>query len=414
MKKRIFSLLSVILILFTMCPVGLASAKLPALSSSKYIQTYPLKTSGKIYAYTDATLKTQKKNCWIDCAKDECYIVAISGNAVKVSYPLDKGGRNTQWFKRSDFTSTNIAANQRYETFTLQVTTYRHNNGKVKYGYVGANDKAYILGKSGKYTQVIYPLTNGKWKMAWALTSEVDVAVSTDILPSSVLNSAKTKYNLSTNQFKALQSVNNYNSKILAKDKTGVLVFLFEGVGSDASASKRLNAMCVVIKNKSVLYLNKNSSTIPDYPFDASKNGGDPMPTLRSGVYSFSTVNHRGQYAALNVNGAKVVRFTTKYSSGTLSTSGSINVHRRSTDSIAPKNANWVNSAGCQLIGKAGTGKNGEYAQFAKAVGIIKSSADGNSKYTTSVSGKIIVDRSFAATYLKNIGYTAGAIKNIG
>lgn len=43
---------------------------------------------------------------------------------------------------------------------------------------------------------------------------------------------------------------------------------MFEGVGNNSSASKRMNAMCVVVKNGDIVYLNRNCSTIPDYPFN--------------------------------------------------------------------------------------------------------------------------------------------------
>ncbi len=189
--------------------------------------------------------------------------------------------------------------------------------------------------------------------------------------------------------FKALLSINSkYASKLTSSQKKGAVVFMFEGVGNNNSASKRMNAMCVLVKNGDIAYLNRNCSTIPDYPFTPSKNEGDPMPTLKSGIYTFSTVNHQGKYAALNVNGAKVVRFNSK-SSFYNSTSYGINVHRRSIDSIASSSASWVNSAGCLLIGKSGTGTSSEYASFIKTLGIVGNSASGNSKYSTSVIVKL-------------------------
>ena len=142
-----------------------------------------------------------------------------------------------------------------------------------------------------------------------------------------------------TTAYAALQSIESvYGSQLTASQRSGVVVFLFEGVGNNASASARMNAMCVVVKNGSIAYLNRNSSTIPDYPFNPAKNSGTNMPTLKAGIYTFSTVNHNGSYAALNVNGAQVVRFASKtsYADGT---SAGINVHRRSTDSIAASSA---------------------------------------------------------------------------
>ena len=213
--------------------------------------------------------------------------------------------------------------------------------------------------------------------------------------------------------YKALLSVNSkYSSKLSSTDKKGTVVFMFEGVGNNSSASKRMNAMCVLVKNGDVVFLNRNCSTIPDYPFTPSKNGGDPMPTLKSGVYNFSTVNHRG-YAALNVNGAKVVRHKSQKSYFNC-TSSQINVHRRSTDNIAPSTDNWVNSAGCLIIGKSGKASSDEYASFIKTVGIVGKNATGTTPKSNPISGKIVVDRAYAGTYLSNVGYSSGAISAIG
>lgn len=217
-----------------------------------------------------------------------------------------------------------------------------------------------------------------------------------------------------SNGYKALLSINTkYAPKLSSSQEKGTAVYLFEGVGGDSSSSKRLNAMCVVVKNGDIVYLNRNSSTIPDYPFNPAKNEGDAMPTIKSGIYSFTTVNHRSRYAALNVSNAQVVRFESKYSFYD-STSAAINVHRRDSDSIAPSDKSWVNSAGCLLVGKSGTGSSSEYASFIKALGIVKSNATAESKYSTSVKGTIVVDRAYASSYLSKVGYSSSAIKSIG
>lgn len=217
-----------------------------------------------------------------------------------------------------------------------------------------------------------------------------------------------------SNAYKALLSVNSkYAPKLSSSQQKGTVVYLFEGVGGDSSSSKRLNAMCVVVKNGDIVYLNRNSSTIPDYPFNPAKNEGTAMPTIKSGIYSFTTVNHRSKYAALNVSDAQVVRFDSK-SSFYDSTSSAINIHRRDTNSVAPSNKTWVNSAGCLLVGKSGTGSGSEYASFIKALGIVKSNATAESKLSTSVKGTVIVDRAYASSYLSKVGYSSSAIKSIG
>lgn len=215
-----------------------------------------------------------------------------------------------------------------------------------------------------------------------------------------------------SNAYRAMDKINStYAGQLSRADRSGTMVFMFEGVGNDASASKRLNAMCVVVKNGDIIYLSRNCSTIPDAPFDPSRNGGTDMPTLKSGIYSFKTVNHQRKYAALNVCGDEVLRFQNQNSYYS-STSGQINVHRRSQNYLY--SSGTPNSAGCLLVGAAGTGSSDEYARFIQALGIVSGNARGDAKYTGTVSGKIVVDRSYAYSYLISVGYPEGAIGLIG
>lgn len=216
-----------------------------------------------------------------------------------------------------------------------------------------------------------------------------------------------------SNAYTALLSLNTkYASKLSASEEQGTVVAMFEGVGSNSDAGKRLNAMALVIKNGDIVYLNRNSSTVPDYPFDPAKNEWTDMPTIKSGVHSFTTVNHRGNYAALNVTNAPVVRFNSK-SSFYSSMSTGINVHRRDSNGIPASNAGWVNSAGCLLVGQSGSNSGDEYARFIQALGIVNASANGTAKYVNYITGKIIVDRTYAYNYLNSIGYSDAAISMI-
>ena len=230
------------------------------------------------------------------------------------------------------------------------------------------------------------------------------------------LQTAASNYSIDTNSnaYEALKLINTkYASQLSASQKQGTIVLMFEGVGTSSSTSKRENAMCVVVKNGRIVYINCSSSSLPDYPFTPSKNGGDPMPTLKSGIYTFTTVNHRQQYAALHVSDASVVRFRSS-NSWYSDTSPAINIHRKSSDSIAGANQSWVNSAGCQLVGRTGISKSSDYAKFIQSVGIVNANAAGNVGYTYSVTGIYIVDRSYAYQYMRNIGYSDAAIHAIG
>ena len=303
-------------------------------------------------------------------------------------------------------------------TCNMTLSIYRP-DGSCAYTYTYNNSDNNWIGQ--KLDQA------GTWKIQCQITGALkgtntrSITVkdngSSDFIKESSLKSAAANYGIDTNSnaYAALKLINTkYAQKLSDSDKRGVLVFMFEGVGNNSSTSKRENAMCVVVKNGNIVYINRNSSSIPDYPFSPSKNDNTPMPTLKSGVYNFSTLNHKGNYAALHINGdANVVRFRSTndwYSS----TSSAINIHRKSSDSVADWNKSWVNSAGCQLIGKTGTSSSSEYAKFIQSVGIVNSNASGDSKYSYSVNGKYILDRSYAYNYMRSIGYSDSAIKAIG
>lgn len=152
--------------------------KLRTLSEENYVVAYALKNSGKIYPYTDSTLKTRESTTrWIDCAKDECRIVDFADKALKISYPLDSGKRAVGWFPMDMFTSTNVANAMNYKTVTAKLKAYKRSDGKDKLGNTAAGTNIYILRKSGSYTQIIYPLDKGNWKMGWVLTSNLNANI---------------------------------------------------------------------------------------------------------------------------------------------------------------------------------------------------------------------------------------------
>jgi len=176
------------------------------------------------------------------------------------------------------------------------------------------------------------------------------------------------------------------------------VVLFFEGAGANTDTSVRQGALCIVIKNDLrgnpyIAFENASSTTIPDYPTNKSKNEGTPMPTVIDGIYNIISTQHRGRYDSLNIQNAPVVRFDGN--SYYKSTSYGINIHHRTEDSIAPNNSNWVNSAGCFLVGLT-SGGNSDYWTFINTVGArgTKSGID---------LGVVIVDRSQATNYLLSL-----------
>lgn len=230
------------------------------------------------------------------------------------------------------------------------------------------------------------------------------------------LNTAAAQHGISiaSDAYRALKSINTkYADQLTDAQKRGTVVFMFEGVGSDSSPNKRMNAMCVVVENGQIDFISRNCSTLPDYPFSPSKNGGSNMPTLQSGIYAIKNWNHNGSYAALKVIDADVVRFSdrdTFYES----TSTAINVHRRSSNSIAGPDESWVNSAGCLLVGTTGKSATGEYARFVQALGIVGSSARGDVRCSSPLTGTLVLDRGYGHDYLRSVGYPEAAMNFLG
>lgn len=181
--KKFSCAFAVLLLALVMIPVMASAKEKPKASTSEYIRVYALPNSGdsrnRLYGYSDEAL-TKQTTQWIRVKADsshdadECWIVKISSNgkAVKISYPLDSGGRSTAWFDRSKFTSSDLTKPYDYQTINKKITVYRAPDGKKEYGYVISNnnsDKVYLLKKDdfGLYQQIIYKLDSGVWKMGW-------------------------------------------------------------------------------------------------------------------------------------------------------------------------------------------------------------------------------------------------------
>lgn len=169
-ERSLLMLLTLALMLPVLIPQAHA-AGIPGISADVYLSCYTLSASGRVEAYADSNL-TQKTGGYIDCASDECRVIACTSGAVQVSYPV-RGGRRTAWFPRSAFSGfdlkgTGFAA----VTASGKVTTYARPSGGATYGYISGGDRVVILGASGGRTQLIYPV-GSRYKMAWVENDQV-------------------------------------------------------------------------------------------------------------------------------------------------------------------------------------------------------------------------------------------------
>lgn len=155
-----------------------APVSFPSISSNQYISTYALASSGRINAYSSASLSSPEANRYVDASTDLCRIVAISGNAVQVSYPISNG-RRTAWFPLSQFMTSGTVTS--CKTSTGRFTVYRRDSGSATIGSVYQNDTVYVLGSSAGRTQLIYPVSGGCWKMGFANAGDVQKFLGIDI-----------------------------------------------------------------------------------------------------------------------------------------------------------------------------------------------------------------------------------------
>ena len=181
------------------------------------------------------------------------------------------------------------------------------------------------------------------------------------------------------------------------------IVFMFEGAGADSSTNKRMNALCIVVKNDnqgnpSCVFMNEYCSTIPDVVNEVNdyyvttkgyKNCKNGTGTVLSDVYNFTATTYGGA-KALSINGGgnvPSVRFKNTADIGTVTTSDGILLHRRYGNSPYTNPNSTRNSIGCFLIGK------------------VESYEDTLSDfvYNSGRSGKVVVDRVCAVDYLREI-----------
>ena len=128
------------------------------------VTAYPVITTGLVTLY-DSSLSayptSQRNIAW----NDKCTINAFYTNGYcSVTYPKSSGGTNTELAKISDFVQNGVTP---YSWSPSQkLTSYTRSNMSDPFGSVFTSDVCKVVGKSGNYYQVIYPVSGG-YKMGW-------------------------------------------------------------------------------------------------------------------------------------------------------------------------------------------------------------------------------------------------------
>lgn len=155
---------------------GSAAGKL-ASYGSKQVRCYTLSAQGKVYAYKDVALRNRTTGSYISCASDEVYVqsVNLSYGSVCLSYPVS-GGRKSMYFKISDIMASPSSGVSNY-WISKRAYTYKWASSSARYGYV-ENENVTVVGSSGAYTQIIYSIGGGKYKMGFIKTGEMSTGSS--------------------------------------------------------------------------------------------------------------------------------------------------------------------------------------------------------------------------------------------
>ena len=156
-------------------------------------------------------------------------------------------------------------------------------------------------------------------------------------------------------------------------------IFAFEGLGEGFGGNstehpieyKYLSAMMVVTKGKSIVYITRRASTLPDNRPDKAPYD-DATTTLKEGIYDYYSGYHKNSYAALKpYSSTGIIDWPSWYLNGDENsfhsdTCEAINIHASGQN--PQKDKNLANSLGCQTV------YTGEYINFGQAVGFIDAS----------------------------------------
>lgn len=180
-KKSLTRLLALALILTTLCSLfafgaSAATSAYNVLSASTYAKVYTLSASGTTIPYTSKTLSTrgsvtngQSKTAYIDNKTDELYLCGVGTYNGKtwayVSYPTSSR-RLYAYIPLSAISQNN--ANHAAKTSSGKFyCSARITSGRSTSYYVDPGDRVYLLATNGTKYQILYPVSGGKYRIAF-------------------------------------------------------------------------------------------------------------------------------------------------------------------------------------------------------------------------------------------------------
>lgn len=172
-KKMVSSFIAMMLV----C-LSLTQGMLPA-SAATTTKCYTI-ASGYTTAYSDTSMRTKLGTIY---PTDELTVGQVTGSYCRVSYPISGGRTKTGYIPTSA-----ILWGTGGSTYTAKgrFTTYNRPGGGA-YGYVCAGDQVTVLGVSGNWVQIKYPVSSG-YKYAFTPSSNAQTYLYST--PEPVINSS--------------------------------------------------------------------------------------------------------------------------------------------------------------------------------------------------------------------------------
>lgn len=162
MRKFIKKLLSMMLVLAVIFGIFYVPIPVSAASTRK---CYTI-SSGNTTVYSNTGLT---RRYGLIYGSDEITVLDVTSRYSKVRYPISRGRTKTGYIATGAIL-TAVSGNS-YKAGS-RITTYRRPGG-ASYGYISRNDTVMVLGRSGNYTQVKYPVSGG-YKYAFVTTSNAE------------------------------------------------------------------------------------------------------------------------------------------------------------------------------------------------------------------------------------------------
>ena len=181
---KIFSLLLVLTTLCSMLAIPALAASTTAydiLSTTYYAKTYTIASSGRTIPYTSKYLTTRgsvtngaSNGAYIDNAADELYVFDVGCTNGKywayVSYPTSTRRLNA-YIPLSAISANNGNHAKTVSTGKFYCSKRATTANSTSY-YVDKGDTVYLLSTSGSRYQIMYPVSGGKWRIAFCNASD--------------------------------------------------------------------------------------------------------------------------------------------------------------------------------------------------------------------------------------------------